>query len=75
MTTVLTKRGQLAVPAEIRKRRGLKEGDLFEWFDDGEALYIVCVPKDPVRALRGSLKGTGLYDALMEERRRERERE
>ena len=46
-------------------------------FSFGHNYRIVPEPEiiNPVKALRGSAKGEGLYDRLMEERARERARE
>ena len=75
MLTTVTTRGQTVVPAEIRRRYGIEEGSRLEWVDDGRSIRVIPVPADPVKALRGSAKGEGLYDRLMEERARERARE
>ena len=50
METTLTKRGQTAVPAEIRKRYKLKEGDTLAWIDDGKTIRVVFLPAEPVKA-------------------------
>ena len=34
-TTKVTKRAQTAIPAAIRRRYGIKGGDLLEWIDEG----------------------------------------
>jgi AbrB family looped-hinge helix DNA binding protein len=75
MHTTVTTRGQTVVPAEIRRRYGIEEGSRLEWLDDGRTIRVIPVPADPIKALRGSAKGEGLYDRLMEARARERARE
>lgn len=75
METTLTKRGQLVLSAEIRKRRNFKGGDKFVWLDDGQMIKLIPIPADPIAALRGCGKGEGLLEKLLEERRRDRERE
>jgi AbrB family looped-hinge helix DNA binding protein len=75
MQTTLSKRGQTVVPAQIRKRYQIIEGDKLVWIDDGETLKIVPVPSDLIRALRGIAKGEGLVEELMKYRREERRRE
>jgi len=37
-TTKVTKRAQTAIPAAIRRRYGIKGGDLLEWIDEGVGL-------------------------------------
>ena len=75
METLVTKRGQTVVPAPIRKRYKIQEGDRLAWIDDGQTIRVVPLPADPIRALRGRYKGEGLYAMLMQYRREERERE
>lgn len=69
METSVTKKGQTNIPAAIRKRHQIHEGDRLVWLDDGEVIRIVPVPKDPLKALRGAGKGEGLLDRLLQSRR------
>ena len=75
METLVTKRGQTVVPAPIRKRYQIQEGDRLAWIDDGRSIRVIPLPADPIRALRGRYKGVGLYKKLMEYRQEERKRE
>lgn len=75
MQTTLSRRGQTVIPAAIRKRHHIKEGDRLVWIDDGETLKIIPLPGDPVRALKGIAEGEHLMKELMSYRREERERE
>ncbi len=75
MLTTLSKRGQTVVPAAIRKRYHIQEGDSLVWIDDGETLKVIPIPSDPVRALRGIAKGEKLVEELLKYRREERARE
>ncbi|MEW5830669.1 MAG: AbrB/MazE/SpoVT family DNA-binding domain-containing protein [Chloroflexota bacterium] len=75
METTLTQRGQTVIPAKIRKRYNLKKGAKLAWFDNGKAITIIPIPDDIVEALRGSGKGEGLLAKLLDERRKDRERE
>jgi len=54
---MVTNRGKTVVPAEIRKRHQIEEGDRLVWYDDGSSIRIVPLPADPIKALRGSVKG------------------
>jgi AbrB family looped-hinge helix DNA binding protein len=72
--TTVIRRGQTSIPAAIRKRHDIKEGDRLTWLDDGETIRIVAVPADPVRALRGSGRGRSLLTALLRQRQHDRER-
>jgi AbrB family looped-hinge helix DNA binding protein len=72
---LVTKKGQANIPAAIRKRRHIHEGDRLVWIDDGEVIRIVPLPKDSLKALRGAGQGEGLLDRLLSERRKDRELE
>ncbi|HYG65984.1 MAG TPA: AbrB/MazE/SpoVT family DNA-binding domain-containing protein [Thermoanaerobaculia bacterium] len=74
METAVTKKGQTNIPAAIRKRHHIKEGDRLVWLDDGETIRVVPLPSDPLAALRGSGRGEGLTAKLLRQRREDRER-
>ena len=73
METSVFRRGQTVVPAAIRSRYKIKDGDQLVWIDDGKTIRVIPVPADPIKALRGSGKGQNLNTKLLEERREERE--
>jgi AbrB family looped-hinge helix DNA binding protein len=75
MQTTISRRGQTVVPAAIRKRHHLLDGDRLVWVDDGESIKIVPIPADPIRALKGIAKGERSVQELMKYRREERARE
>lgn len=72
----VSSKGGIVIPAEIRDEYGIKPGDEMDVVDDGECIVLVPHASDPVRALRGMFKqGSDLTQALLDDRRRERERE
>jgi AbrB family looped-hinge helix DNA binding protein len=75
MQTAVTKRGQTVIPAPIRKRYHIQEGDSLVWIDDGETIRVIPVAQDPIRALRGSGRGEPLLDQLLTSRQEDRARE
>ncbi len=75
MRTTISQRGQTVIPAELRRRYGLREGDQVEWLDTGTGFKVIPVPVDPIQALRGAGRGEGLLDRLLAERRHDRDRE
>ncbi|HAG09075.1 MAG TPA: AbrB family transcriptional regulator [Desulfotomaculum sp.] len=69
MRTTVTKRGQTAIPAKVRKRFGIRTGDFLEWVDDGQTIKIIPISGDPIQALRGCAIGSNLGRKLLAERR------
>ncbi len=74
METAVTKRGQTVIPAPIRKRYHIREGDRLVWLDDGQAIKVIPVPSDPIRALRGLGRGERLVERLLAARQEDRSR-
>jgi AbrB family looped-hinge helix DNA binding protein len=75
MQTAVTKRGQTVIPAPIRKRYRIQEGDYLIWLDDGETIRVVPVAHDPIGALRGSGRGERLVEQLLAARQADRSHE
>ena len=76
--TILTvsNKGWVVIPAELRKKYNLTPGTEVVIVDYGGVLSIVPASKDPIEAGAGMLKGAdSLTEAIVEEHRRERERE
>lgn len=65
MQTTITRRWQTVIPAPIRKRYRISEGDSLVWIDDGQAIRVVPVPANPLKALRGRAKGENLIETLL----------
>ena len=80
MTHKVGAKGQVVIPKEIRDRIGIRPGDEVTFDADGGEVRVRRVVDDRavqanrIRALRGIWTDGGT-DALLEERRRERERE
>ena len=75
MQTAVTKRGQTVIPAPIRKRYRIEEGDSLVWIDDGTSIRVVPVARDPIRALRGRGRGEPLVERLLTSRAEDRARD
>ena len=75
METIVSRRGQTVVPAAIRAKYNIKDGDQLVWVDDGQTIRVIPVPSDPVAALYGRGKGQGLTRKLMEDRAKYRKKE
>lgn len=73
--SIISRRGQTSIPAHIRRQMGWKPGAKLAWRAEGNMARAFALPDDPIKALQGSLKGIFSTKELLEERRKERERE
>ncbi len=64
MQSSVTKSGQIAIPASLRKKFGLKTGDHLKWVEDGGTLRLVPVRNDAIRELRGKWTGRGVDEII-----------
>lgn len=58
--TTVTIKGQITLPAEIRKKRGIKPGDKVQVREDKGEIKVEPIPD--FFALKGSLKSKKKYD-------------
>lgn len=70
--TIMTERGQVSVPAQIRRRFQLKPGMGLMWVEREDGIYVMPVPEDPIAAFQGD--GAGVDD-LIKSRRQDRAHE
>lgn len=75
METYSTIKGQIIIPASIRRKLGIKEGTRIRVELDEASNKIVLIPitREFIHSLRGKYKGKGLLKSLMAEKRVERE--
>lgn len=73
METYATVKGQIVIPASLRRKYGIKTGTKIYVYDNGEHIVLRPVTAQFYRKLRGSLKGKGALKTLLAERARERE--
>ncbi len=75
-TVTVTSKGQMVIPAPLRRRLKIKKGTRIHIEESGGRLILQPITKDFIRSLRGSLKGRpSLHDELRKERREELKRE
>lgn len=76
---VISAKGQICLPASLRRRYGLKKGDRLMVEEAEGAIVLRPLPRHPLLLLRGKFKAaTGeekLTEALLRERAADRERE
>lgn len=75
METYATTKGQIVIPAPLRKKYGISEGTKILVFDAGEFIGLRPITNERIAKLRGSLKGTGTLQMFLDERRKDREKE
>lgn len=69
---IVTTKGQLVIPAKLRRKYEIHVGTRVAFVEDGNRLLLQPLTSGFIRSLRGSLKGRAL-DVLYEERKRDRE--
>ena len=78
MTITVSTKGQIVIPAEIRRRHHLAPGTKLVVVDMGDHLVLMPEHEDPVAYARGLFGRLGVgcsTDDLIRERREERARE
>ena len=68
-------KGQIVIPAELRKRFGIKPGSKVVVTEEEGRIVVLPLPDDPVEGSFGLLKGSGLLDELRRAREEEKEHE
>jgi len=69
-----TVRGQIVIPAALRRKFGIRDGTRVRIREHGDTIVLEPLTDARLRALRGSLRGTGVLEALIEDRAAERDR-
>jgi len=75
MKTYATVKGQIVIPAALRKKYGIKHGTKIIVTDNGTSISLKPMNEQYLKNLQGSLKCKGGLKTLLDERRKDRERE
>jgi AbrB family looped-hinge helix DNA binding protein len=77
--TVISSRGQVVIPADLREQLGLEKGTRAIWTEEEGRLILTPMTEKRLREIRGFLKPKpgepSAFEGLFEERERERRRE
>lgn len=74
-TAVISSKGQIVIPAGLRKKHSLETGSTVLFREERGRIVIESADFDSLYALEGSLRGLPLEADLEEMRRNERRRE
>ncbi|GEM_PF-501830 len=66
--TYVNAKGQIVIPAILRRKYGIKEGIRIIISDTGNSIVLKPITEEYLKKLQGSLKGTGALKLLMNER-------
>jgi AbrB family looped-hinge helix DNA binding protein len=73
-TSTMTVKGQILVPAKIRKRKGMKKGTTIIFIEKGDDVIIKALDQNYFENLAGILGTEGeILRSLMEDKKTERE--
>ena len=75
METCATLKGQIVIPARLRRKYGIKAGTRIAVIDEGSRIVLQPITRSFIHGLRGVLKGSGALKVLEKERDRERARD
>jgi AbrB family looped-hinge helix DNA binding protein len=75
METYASIKGQIVIPASLRRKYGIKNGTKIIVIDNGESITLKPVTEQYLKNLQGSLKGKGALKALIDERQKDKGRE
>ena len=73
-TVFFSSKGQMVMPRRLRKEFEIEEGTQAYVEATPEGILIKPVTRKFIRTLRGSLKGKGALNALLADRKAERDR-
>ena len=75
METYATVKGQIVIPAKLRRKYGIKEGTKIVISEAEDAIMLKPLTEQYLKKLQGSLKGRGALKALLEQRRLDKDKE
>jgi AbrB family looped-hinge helix DNA binding protein len=73
--STVSSKGQLIIPARLRKKYSIRKGTKVAFLEDGHRLVLQPITNEFIQRIRGSLKGkSSALDFLLKTRRAERDR-
>jgi AbrB family looped-hinge helix DNA binding protein len=71
METRASAKGQIVIPAALRRKYGIKNGTRIVIIDNGNSIILKPMTEEYLKKLQGSLKGKGGLKTLLDERRKD----
>ncbi len=72
----VTSKGQLVIPAKLRRKYGIKPGTKVCFIEDDRQIIFQPVTKEYIRSVSGMLKSeTSVTEELLKERAKDKQRE
>ena len=71
MKTRVNAKGQIVIPAELRHKYGIKDGTRIVIIDNTDSIILKPMTEKYLKRLQGSLRGKGVLQALIDDRRKE----
>ena len=71
MQSVASIKGQIVIPAELRKKCEIKAGTRIHFMEENERIILQPITREYIHSLRGKFRGKGLLKALVEEKKRD----
>jgi len=67
---IVTSKGQVVIPAEIRKRFGIKAGTRLAFIEEGNTIILQPITEEVIRRTRGISKGGPSLVKMLKETRK-----
>jgi len=67
--TRATAKGQIVIPAILRRKYGIKNGTRIVFTDNGVSIVLKPMTEQYLKTLQGSLKGKGALEMLLNDKK------
>ncbi|RPI73636.1 MAG: AbrB/MazE/SpoVT family DNA-binding domain-containing protein [Desulfobacteraceae bacterium] len=75
ISSKVTSKGQVVIPKRLREKYGIRSLTAIRWIEKDQGILMVPESEDPIKAVRGMLKGSGILQAYLKEKKIEKQRE
>lgn len=75
LSSKVTSKGQIVIPKKIREKYGIRPSTSVHWVEKEEGILMIPDSEDPIVAARGMLQGSGILEAYLKDKMREKEKE